>query len=107
MNQTDKLKRLKEQYHLEDKLSSFYGNEFHRAYKRKDRCFRAFSTKQERSYYQLHLAEYEGTILRLRARRGNVLPTSWDDLPSGVYDAEKNWKTSTRRKAQWYRVKEM
>jgi hypothetical protein len=107
MKQIDKLKKLKEQYHLEDKFTSFYGHEFQRAYKCKSRYFREFSTKQERSYYQLHLAEYQGLPLRLRARRGNALPTSWDDLPTGVYDAEKCWKTSTRRKTQWYRIKEM
>lgn len=107
MKQIDKLKKLKEQYHLEDKVTNFFGREFHRAYKCKNRYYREFSTKQERSYYQLHLAEYRGTKLRLRARRGNALPTSWDDLPTGMYDAEKNWKTSTRRKTQWYRVKEM
>lgn len=106
MNKTDKLKKLKEQYHLEDKVTDFFGCEIHRAYKCRNSIFREFSTKQERSFYQLHLAEYRGSKLRLRARRGNVLPTSWDDLRTGVYDAEKCWKTNSRRKHQWYRIAE-
>lgn len=107
MKKIDKLKNLKAQYHVADKASYFYGTEYFRAYNCRNKYFREFSTKQEKSFYLMHLAEYRGTELRLRARRGKALPSSWDDLPTGIYDAEKCWKTSTRRKNQWYRIAEM
>lgn len=105
MNRLDKLKKLKEQYHLEDKPTVFWGHSYHKAYKCKNKYFREFSTTQERAMYFLHKKEYADTILRLRARRGGVLPTSWDDLTTGIYDAEKCWKTNSKRKTQWYKIK--
>lgn len=105
MRTLDKLKLLKEQYHVEDKPTTFYGREIYRAKKLRNQVCRVFSTKQERSYYLLHLAEYKGEYpLHLRARRGKSLVDSWEDLPTSVYEVEKCWKNNSRRKNQWYRI---
>lgn len=104
MENFDKQRKLKEQYHLSTRPYYLFGCEFYSYYKRRDYYHRSFSTKQERSLYQLHLAEYRNSKLRLRARRGNALPDDWDDLPSSMSKKNKSWKTSTRRKHQWFRL---
>lgn len=66
---------------------------------------RSFSTKQERSLFQMHEHEYcKEYKLHLRRRRSSsMLPSSWDDLYCGMYDVEKSWKHSTKRKTQYYK----
>ncbi len=62
-----------------------------------------FSTKQEKSYYFLHLIEYAGYPVKLRAARGKALANPWDDYPSQVYDLAKCWKHNSKRRKQYYR----
>jgi hypothetical protein len=108
MKKLDKLKMLKEQYHVEDKPTTFYGREIYLSKKLRNTVCRVFSTKQEKAFYFMHLAEYKGKYpLRLRARRGKALVCAWEDLPSSVYEVEKCWKNNSRRKNQWYRIAEM
>lgn len=104
MENIDKQRKLKEQYHLSTRPRYLVGREFFFYYKRRDYYHRSFSTKQERSLYQLHLAEYRNSKLKLRARRGNALPDDWDDLNSSLHKKNKSWKTSSRRKHQWFRI---
>lgn len=65
--------------------------------------FKAFSTRQEKSYYWLHLAEYGDYPLKLRAARGKMLANAWDDYKSCVLKVKKSWKHNSRRKHQHYR----
>ena len=65
--------------------------------------FKAFSTRQEKSYYWLHRAEYKDYPLKLRAARGKSLLDPWDDYASCVLDVKKSWKHNSRRKHQYYR----
>jgi hypothetical protein len=62
-----------------------------------------FSTKQEQSFYVLHLVEYQDYPLKLRAARGRLLPNPWDDYPSYVDRVAKSWKHNSRRTKQYYR----
>ncbi len=108
MKKLDKLKMLKEQYHVEDKPTTFYGREIFLAKKARNGICRSFSTKQERSFYFMHVAEYAKDYpLRLRVSRGSGLIDAWEDLASGHYEVEKCWKNNSRRKNQWYRITEM
>ncbi|CAI2051658.1 Uncharacterised protein [Serratia fonticola] len=61
-----------------------------------------FSTRQEKSYYWLHLIEYKEYPLRLRAARGKQLADPWDDYPFYGYDVARSWKHNSRRKHQYY-----
>lgn len=62
-----------------------------------------FSTKQEKSYFYLHHAEYKEYPLKLRAARGKLLINPWADLPTHAYALGKSWKHNSRRKHQYYR----
>jgi hypothetical protein len=108
MNKLDKSKKLKQQYHQSDiPTTTCFGFNVYRFYKRKNRYYREFSTNQEKSMYYLHLIEYRDIKLRIRAKRGALLPTSWDDLPTGMYDVEKSWKHNSHRNHQWYRINDI
>lgn len=65
--------------------------------------YKHFSTKQENSFYFLHLIEYKTYPLKLRAARGKSLADPWDDYPSTVYRLAKSWKYNSKRKCQYYR----
>jgi hypothetical protein len=65
--------------------------------------FKHFSTKQEKSFYFMHLAECEGYPVKLRAARGKVLADPWDDYPAYVYDVAKSWKHNSKRRNQYYK----
>jgi hypothetical protein len=69
----------------------------------KNGLYKRFSTRQEKSYFYLHLIEYKEYPIKLRAARGKRLPDPWDDYPSDVYDVAKSWKHNSRRKHQNYR----
>lgn len=62
-----------------------------------------FSTRQERSFYFIHLIEYKNYPLKLRVARGTGLPDERDDLPAYVYKFAKSWKHNSRRRKQQYR----
>ncbi|CED61479.1 putative uncharacterized protein [Moritella viscosa] len=62
-----------------------------------------FSTKQEKSFYYMHLIECEGYPIKLRAARGRVLADPWSDYPSYVYDVAKSWKHNSNRRHQFYK----
>lgn len=63
-----------------------------------------FSTRQEKSFFYLHLIEYKEYPIKLRAARGKRLADPWDDYPSDAYDVAKSWKHNSRRKHQYYRL---
>ena len=62
-----------------------------------------FSTKQEKSFYLMHLAECKEYPVKLRASRGKALANPWDDYPSFVYDLAKSWKHNSKRRYQYYK----
>lgn len=55
--------------------------------------------------FMMHEIEYKKAYgLKLRGRRSpRNLPDSWDDLHCEIYDVEKSWKHSTKRKKQYYK----
>ncbi|TCM60671.1 hypothetical protein EC844_13110 [Acinetobacter calcoaceticus] len=65
-----------------------------------------FSTQQERGFYFLHVIEYKGYPLKIRAARGKGLAQVWDDLPASVYSVAKSWKHNSKRKHQYYKQHE-
>lgn len=69
--------------------------------------FRSFSTKQERSFGQMHNAEYAREYgLRIRPSRVDGLIDSWDDVPSTAYYVRGCWKHNSKRRKQFYKTKE-
>lgn len=70
-------------------------------------CHKRFSVIQEKSLFLMHELEYAREYnLKLRRRRSSKsLPDPWDDYPSYVWDLQKSWKHSTKRKNQYYRDK--
>lgn len=68
--------------------------------------YKAFSTRQERSFYFLHIIEYKDYPLKIRVARGNGLAQAWDDLPTYVYKVAKSWKHNAKRKHQYYKEHE-
>ena len=64
---------------------------------------KSFSTKQEKSFYFMHLIELKEYPIKLRAARGGVLADPWDDYPSIVYDLAKTWKHNSKRCKQYYK----
>lgn len=93
---------LKEQYIKSDKPTGRYAYlvRYDYPYRRNNFC-RSFSTTQERSYAMMHEIEYEEYNFKVRVRRTTGLPSSWDDLPSSLYEVEKCWKNNSRRRHQW------
>ena len=102
------VKQLKEQYQLSVKTKSTWFGQFdHHFIYRRDNICRSFSTKQEKSYALLHETEYKCYGLKVRNKRGGNLPSDWEDLPSFVYRGERDWKRNSKRKHQYFRVKNM
>lgn len=109
----NKAEKKKKQYRnkYSERVSYFFGEifEFEDGYhyypNARNYVHRRISTKQECSLYQIHEIEYAREYnLRLRAKRSpRNLPTSWDDLYCEMYDVEKSWKHSTKRKKQYYK----
>lgn len=68
-------------------------------------CHKKFSLKQEKSLFAMHEYEYAKEYnLKLRRKRSTKgLPDPWDDYPSYVWDLQKSWKHSTKRKRQYYK----
>ncbi|ANQ27026.1 hypothetical protein BA894_11420 [Vibrio natriegens] len=62
-----------------------------------------FSTKQEKSYFFLHMIECKGYPIKLRAARGRALANPWDDYSAYVYDVAKCWKHNSKRRHQYYK----
>lgn len=87
----------------------FLSDETIREYKNfprlRNHYFRAFSTKQESSYFEMHEVEYKNEFnLKLRRRRSSkALPDSYDDLHSSFLSSSKSWKHGTKRKRQYYK----
>ncbi|MBS0970755.1 hypothetical protein [Nissabacter archeti] len=96
------MKKLKDHY-KHPKPCGGIGNPYVYYYRLGSVCFRQFSTLQEKSYYHLHRYEYREFGLHLRAARGKMLPSSWDDFPSDVDNVAKSWKHNSRRRHQYYR----
>lgn len=65
--------------------------------------FKKFSTKQEKSFYFMHLVECRDYPVKLRAARGKALADPWDDYYSIVYDVAKSWKHNSKRRHQYYK----
>ncbi len=63
---------------------------------------KAFSTKQEKSFYFMHLIELKEYHVKLRAARGRVLADPWDDYPSIVSELSRSWKHNSKRHKQYY-----
>ena len=107
-----KNKKLKEQYrnsYIESYYRAWADETFeYKIYPNvRSSCHRQFSTLQERAFFEQHeneLSEYGFNIRRRRSK--STLPNSWDDLPSYVYKNAKSWKSSTKRRKQYYKEKE-
>lgn len=70
-------------------------------------CHKKFSVIQEKSLFLMHEYEYAKEYgLKMRRKRSTKgLPDPWDDLPSFVWDLQKSWKHSTKRRRQYYKDK--
>lgn len=102
------LKKLKEQYVLSAKpQATWFGETNYTHPHRHNFCCRRFSTKQEKSCAQMHEIEYKDYGLKIRCRRSNNLIDAWEDIPSFVYRGERDWKRSSKRKNQYFRIKEV
>lgn len=101
------LKQLKEQYLLSTKKkSTWFGESDYRFIFRRNDLFRCFSTKQEKALSNLHHIEYAKKYgLKLRSKRLTNLLSDWDDISSSIYSGEKTWKINSKRKHQYYRIK--
>lgn len=67
-----------------------------------------FSTIQEKSLFELHENELKEYGFHIRRRRSkSSLANPWDDYPSYVYKNKKSWKSSTKRRKQYYKEKEV
>lgn len=65
--------------------------------------YRPIATHQERAMYELHCTEYRYCQkLKLRAKRGKVLPTAQHDIPVSARQYGRNWKHHSKRRYQWY-----
>lgn len=103
----DKLKHLKPQYVkvVKKGLTGDYDDEFFPNLQ--DKSYRHFSTKQEKSFYFLHRLEYKNYGINLRGKRRKMLISSWEDLsPFSAYGG-KNWKHQSKRKHQYFRLKNL
>lgn len=68
------------------------------------RYYRKIRTHQERAMYELHRTEYRSVRpLKLRAKRGKILPCAWHDIRVSAHDYAKSWKHNSKRPHQWYR----
>ena len=66
--------------------------------------YRKIRTHQERAMYELHCKEYRHIRqLKLRARRGKVLPCAQYDIVVSARFYAKSWKHNSKRHHQWYR----
>ncbi|PXA69864.1 hypothetical protein [Vibrio sp. 11986-1-5] len=97
------MKKLKQQYkHAVDRKSADYLL-WHFYPCIRSGTHKHFSTKQEKSFYFMHLVECKGYPVKFRAARGKALANPWDDYPAYVYDVAKSWKHNSKRKHQYYR----
>ncbi|GLS88979.1 hypothetical protein GCM10007916_00460 [Psychromonas marina] len=96
------MKKLKSQYrHYINESNKLYAWVYYPSIR--SGMHKHFSTKQEKSYYFLHLIEVKGYPIKLRARRGRALASAWDDLPSIVCDLGRSWKHNSKRRKQYYK----
>lgn len=97
------MKKLKQHYkhRVEQKHSKYLWNFYPSI---RSGIYKRFSTKQEKSFYFMHLVECKGYPVKLRAARGKQLANPWDDYPTHVYAVAKSWKHNSKRKFQYYRL---
>ncbi len=95
------MKKLKQQYRNRIKYQRQYLWDFYPSVR--SGIHKHFSTKQEKSYFFLHLIECRGYPIKLRAARGKALANPWDDYPSYVYSLAKSWKHNSKRRYQYYK----
>ncbi|EMA2447103.1 hypothetical protein U2G60_002345 [Vibrio fluvialis] len=96
------MKKLKQQYkHAVGRQSADYLWHFYPSIR--SGTHKHFSTKQEKSFYFMHLVECKGYPVKFRTARGKALADPWDDYPAYVYDVAKSWKHNSKRKHQYYR----
>ena len=96
------MKKLKYQYR--QSLKTYSNGGIRNRYPHlKSLMHKQFSTRQELSFYFLHLIEYKNYPLKLRVARGTGLPHVWDDLPAYVYKVAKSWKHNSKRRHQHYK----
>lgn len=63
--------------------------------------FKNFSTKQEKSAYNLHSIEYRHYLVKIRVARGKALPDPYNDYTACVYKLAKSWKHNSKRRHQY------
>lgn len=97
------MKKLKQQYRSRIQRYSRYGYYWEVYPSIRSSIHKHFSTRQEKSYFFLHLIECKGYPVKLRAARGRALANPWDDYPSSVYDIAKSWKHNSKRRKQHYK----
>ncbi|MCQ1056449.1 hypothetical protein LRP52_00010 [Photobacterium sp. ZSDE20] len=97
------MKKLKRQYRGRQEYNSRYNSEWALYPRVRNRIFKHFSTKQEKSYYFLHQVECKDYPIKLRAARGRALANPWDDYRSDVYELARCWKHNSKRRKQYYR----
>lgn len=96
------MKKLKQQYKYKLVAKNSSGSWY--IYPTVRNCIhKQFSTKEEKSFYFVHLIECKGFPIKLRAARGTALADPWDDYPTDVYAVAKSWKHNSKRKRQYYR----
>lgn len=96
------MKKLKQQYrhYAKQKKFDYIWNRYPNV---RSGMHKVFSTKQEKSYYYMHLIECRGYPIKLRAARGGELADPWEDYPSYVYSVAKSWKHNSNRRSQFYK----
>ncbi len=94
--------RLKEQYVKSDKPRGRYAYLVSCTYPhRRNKYFRSFSTRQEKSHALMHEIEYAEYGFKVRARRANALIDAYEDVSTALYEVEKCWKNNSKRRHQW------
>jgi hypothetical protein len=103
------LKKLKEQYRVSlTRKTTFFCGMIENSYVfRRDGYCRNFSTKQEKALSALHEIEYKKYGLKIRCKRNLNLVDAWEDLPSFVYRGDRDWKRNSKRKHQYFRIREV
>ncbi|ABZ76542.1 hypothetical protein Shal_1978 [Shewanella halifaxensis HAW-EB4] len=98
------MKKIKQQYRIRIQLYGVSGYSRDRVVYPLVRSgpHKRFSTKQETSYYFLHIIECKGYSVKFRVARGKGLPNPWGDYPSYVDKVAKSWKHISKRRKQYF-----
>lgn len=107
MNKQHK-RQYRNQYNETFEIGNIYSITYTRYPNARDHTFRRkLRSKQEKTMYIAHYDEYVKNSeykVRLRARRSSRnLTCCRSDKRSSLYSSAKSWKTSTKRKSQYYK----